>query len=394
MRRRPTPEAKVLRAKLGKRLNKTIIDDVVAGKLDTTAGNLDMDEIEQACRPIIFEVLPQQHQPHEPAEAFRMCVDIIRKRRKYIQGKAKAKVTVKKEKLTVKQEKDDFTLEQEKDDFTLEHVQALFSSQEQESQEQESQEQEDEDRSPAAPTPTIKCLGCPKTITLDEAFPESARATGDLVMARCKTCYDKEDDSNVSEDLCAQQARLNEKKRLALIKEKRQVAIAKKAAKKGKKAGSKNAAKKGKKAGWKFDLYANVMCQWPDSGYFIANIFARSKGKYHVYFPDDRKVLRNVEEKFLRAPSSTSKWGKVTRTDVLGHSFMHMIKKDASHPPGTPKCKGEFVVEALGTGRAINKYVCKRVSGINKKTNKKGKNFHFDVGYVMSSYVDAVFPLD
>ena len=71
-----------------------------------------------------------------------------------------------------------------------------------------------------------------------------------------------------------------------------------------------------------------------------------------------------------------------------------MIKKDASHPPGTPKCKGEFVVEALGTGRAINKYVCKRVSGINKKTNKKGKNFHFDVGYVMSSYVDAVFPLD
>ena len=206
---------KLLRQKLRKKLNR-MEGDVLAGRFDKENGALDMDQIETECRPVIYECLPENHAPHEPADAFRMCVDIIRKRRRYLQHKQGIAVlaAVKQEEQRRDQAEDNAPAEQANaddeeqanadDDFSMDAVNALFSS------------QESQERSPAAaaPPPPLQCLECTKNITRQEAFPESARAGGDLVIARCEECWQKYDNENVEEDLYAQRARLEEKNRL------------------------------------------------------------------------------------------------------------------------------------------------------------------------------------
>ena len=128
------------------------------------------------------------------------------------------------------------------------------------------------------------------------------------------------------------------------------------------------------------------MARWPDENgeSYPAQIFGADKKKYDVYFPTDGEVLYQVEESTLSKPTKKDgKWSQLTRKDFLTMgAFTH-----EKHVKGTPRMLGKWVIERMGEGRHINKYVC------GKKMGTKNFSF-FDMGYVQRLLLKEAFPFD
>ena len=140
------------------------------------------------------------------------------------------------------------------------------------------------------------------------------------------------------------------------------------------------AAKTTNKGKWEFDLHSNVLCKY-DGKFYPAQVFGRYKGKYHVYFPDDRFESKNVHASDLKSPPlPLPDWAKCDRK-----RFFHMSFKHNSMSPETPEVYGSFTVERLGKGKTANKYLC-RLDG------NETEEYWFDVGYVSNKLLMEIFP--
>ena len=137
-------------------------------------------------------------------------------------------------------------------------------------------------------------------------------------------------------------------------------------------------------------MHQNVLAKWPDDGvYYPAQIFGASRGKYNVYWPQDREVVKGMSGADIKLPPDDPQpnWAKCTRKEYFQLEFVH----DDPNAPGTPRrvsedvC-GKYQVLKLGTGTNINKYVCTR-------ENRGLEHFYFDVGYVQEKLLKAIFPL-
>ena len=140
------------------------------------------------------------------------------------------------------------------------------------------------------------------------------------------------------------------------------------------------AAKTTNKGKWEFDLHSNVLCKW-DGKFYPAQVFGRYKGKYHVYFPDDRFERRNVPASDIKSPPlPLPDWAKCDRK-----RFFHLSFKHNSMAPKTPEVYGSFTVERLGKGKTINQYLC-RLDG------NETEEYWFDIGYVSNKLLTDIFP--
>ena len=106
----------------------------------------------------------------------------------------------------------------------------------------------------------------------------------------------------------------------------------------------------------------------------------RSAGCYDVYFIEDQEVLKRVPEDKLQAAPRGAVWATMTREDFVGHNFKHKKARK-----GTPRSFGEFTVASMGTGRLINKYLCRSLEDCTR-------TFNFDMGYVQDSILQDLFP--
>ena len=237
-----SPEEKELRKELGRAL-KSLDHDLLSGVYTLPNGEFDRDGFEDVCRPIIYRVLGWEEGNVEdrdtPAICFDLCLDIAKKRKRYMkkQRKPKCLKPLRQRLQTVKEEPgamdygehpeeghalgpgamDDekhpeegrVVIDVEDDEID---VQALFSS---------SQEAESQEISPAAAAPRVddvQCASCPKQLKIEECFPESVRSVkGDLVFAQCSSCYKASEATISSYDANARKERKLEKERYVLF---------------------------------------------------------------------------------------------------------------------------------------------------------------------------------
>ena len=237
-----SPKEKELRKELGRAL-KSLDHDLLSGVYTLPNGEFDRDGFEDVCRPIIYHVLGWEEGNVEdrdtPAICFDLCLDIAKKRKRYMtkQHKPKCLKPLRQRLQTVKEEPgpmdygehpeeghalgpgamDDekhpeegrVVIDVEEDEID---VQALFSS---------SQEAESQEISPAAAAPRVddvQCASCPKQLKMEECFPESVRSVkGDLVFAQCSSCYKASEATISSYDANARNERKLEKERYVLL---------------------------------------------------------------------------------------------------------------------------------------------------------------------------------
>ena len=100
-----------------------------------------------------------------------------------------------------------------------------------------------------------------------------------------------------------------------------------------------------------------------------------------MYFIEDYEVL-DVTTAELRRPDMKAMWARVRRPDFLTMDFKYEDEDgDYDYP------KGKYVITKMGTGKNINKYVC-------RYTGKQGgtKRYFFDVGYCQKVLIKEIFP--
>ena len=98
--------------------------------------------------------------------------------------------------------------------------------------------------------------------------------------------------------------------------------------------------------------------------------------RYHVYFPEDSEIRKDVPEKAIRPPSAKGFWSK-TRIEFIGKSF--------TNPEGGDEHAAcEYIIKDVGTGEVMNKYVCEKKHEDDAEKNEEHvKQYLFDVGHVL-----------
>ena len=129
----------------------------------------------------------------------------------------------------------------------------------------------------------------------------------------------------------------------------------------------------------------NVVAKWTDGERYPAQIFGvDDKGKFDVYFPQDGEVLRQVNKSSMSRPKKKSQWSKIKRSQFVDlDNFEHDTQRK-----GVPKKFGKYRPVGIGTGKDINKFVC--------KSEEKGDDttYLFDMGYVQQKLLLKCFPLN
>ena len=160
----------------------------------------------------------------------------------------------------------------------------------------------------------------------------------------------------------------------------------------GKGKGGKGKAGKGKvpkekKPEKPFEVGENVLGLWQGAGWFRAQIFATSSGKYDLYFPEDGEEYLGAPKKHLKRPKKKENWTKLKREDYLDIVFTHT---DVYRNTPTEK-KGKFKALRVGKGPHTNRYICEYVTG--RKTITDNTEYPFDIGYVQKKLFTYFFPL-
>ena len=402
--------------------------------------------------PLIIGRSPKD--PNLAHTCFKMCLDIVKRRRRYLKSHIDLTVDDKEDsqidmtvqvKPEVKPEvKAEVKAEVKPEQVTASDGELPSASQIEELFKDDSQSQE------------FECAGCQKYITLEECYPESDR--GDASYFMCLQCWEKAEASAVVEtenaknyrsqkkdEVAAAAAKISEAKGNSSAKRKSPETNANKSSKTNANKSPKSRARKSPKVNAnkstksnankspksrarksskvnankspksrankspksrankspeanvedpkeqgdpKFKVGDTVIGYWPETNaWFQAQIFTySSSGKYGLYFPEDGAVYTDAPEHHLKRPKKGSNWSKLRRTDFLEIEFEH-----CSDYPGTPKKKGNFVVQKVGTGVNINKYVCEYV--VKRGRKKDTKKYYFDIGYVQKKLIKFFFPL-
>ena len=391
--KKPDDERK-LRGDLRERLY-VFDQDLVANKYQSceNPAYFDRDMFADACRPIIEELLEDDYEEFG-AKAFSMAVDVAKKRRKYLIEKANPKPKDK-EKSTIKKVKEEKVIKKVKEEKVIKPEKKVMEPKEKVIIDMADEDQTDSDEDVQAEVDALfdptdeededqqvsyQCYSCNEHMkSLEQCFPENQRHLS-RVMFLCRDCYKQQSNSvliaQVKDCIQRDEAKKSIENSAASNKSK-----AKKSAATNKSKVEKSAAANK----WKFDLHANVLCKW-DGEFYPAQVFGRYKNKYHVYFPDDREVRKNVDAADIKNPPQKPKkphWAKCDRTRFLQMGFKHTRQqhRNAKH---TPEVYGSFSIVKLGKGKTANHYVCK-LDGSNKEYN-------FDMGYVQNLLLGDIFP--
>ncbi len=417
LRMRKSPEDQslrnVLRVEMA-RLDNPLVND----EFHDASGKFDNDLFEDECRPIIANVLGEEGDGEDgeplfsqsPLQAYRMCLDIAKKRRRYllskvmkrvkvkakgkptkrvntkvkakgkptkrvntkVKGKGKPTKRVKREPIAAVGHADGpfATIDVEAEEAaenerTRAHVQQFFDD--------SSQEDNDNDAS------SYDCMYCSTSLaSIEDAYPESSRNDG-TVLFKCENCWKQSTEFLRQVNEGAQEARKVEKARLQAFKTKK-TAVTGVTQKKTAVTGVKQ------KKTLVFDLHENVLAKWPKTGgWYQAQVFGRRAGKYNVYFPEDDEVLRNcVPTDLKHPPTPLPNWAKMTRVEFLTMRFRENIVKKKGRKNVT-ECVHYQIIK-FATGKNINKYVC--------RNDTSGETKLFPAGYVQKKVLHEIFPLD
>ena len=367
------------------------MDEFLAGRYQNEKG-VQLDVLEDRCKPLIKSILDDVDRikfaqsigttpTKVPGVCFRLCVKILKKKkyntaakRRHKKPTAKKKTVVKKEPTSGVQTEEAQTVVLVDDgsvteiDSTQEEVDGLFDSQ--------------SSNQSSTPPVSYECFQCGDPIpSLDECYPEKNRKKK-YANHWCKKCYDA---SNKLERQNNNNQRIRGEIKQRLVKKK--IELDKKKKELEKRALDKNNSNARKKRvrktvyQYRYDLHDRVLCKWTSGkGWFRADIFARYKGTYSVYFWDDGEVRRGVKETDMKPVPKKEKWAVLNRFDPKEFEFNHDDKNRA----GCPTQLGRYIVRNTGKGRNINKYLCEYIG--KKPIALKMSKFYFDMGYVLTKY--------
>ena len=259
-----------------------------------------------------------------------------------------------------------------------------------------------------------QCWDCRKPIrSKADCFPKGSWGNFDQVLFRCKSCYEKHcaDLQVKTQDEAKERQKLKDeikKKKSATPKpttNKKSATPKKTTTKKSatpnktttkkksatpnktttKKSATPNKTTTTKKSATPnkttFEVGDNVLAKWKDGKRYPAQIFGVENNKFNVYFPQDKQVRLSVNKSSLSRPRAKAAWAQIKRTEYVGmDSFKHDQKR------GLPNKFGEYTPVGVGTGKNINKYIC--------KSTRKGDdtNYLFDMGYVQLKLLLKSFP--
>ena len=217
------------------------------------------------------------------------------------------------------------------------------------------------------------CWKCSKPIRCkSDCFPKGSWGIIDQVLFHCKSCWAENQD-----ELKAQtESESNERQKL---KDK----IAKKKLEKSTTPKPSKKSATPKTTGKLFNVGNNVIAKWTDGKSYPAQVFDTDGDKFSVYFPQDGETLVGIDKGSLSHPKATSVWSRLEREKFLNmDNFDHDEKRK-----GVPRKFGRYTPVAMGTGKNINKYVC--------KSSKDGddKDYLFDMGYVQTKLLMKTNPL-
>ena len=224
-----------------------------------------------------------------------------------------------------------------------------------------------------------QCWDCRKPIrSKADCFPKGSWGNFDQVLFRCKSCYEKHcaDLQVKTQDEAKERQKLKDE-----IKKKKSATpkpTTKKKSATPKKTTTKKSATPNKTT---FEVGDNVLAKWKDGKRYPAQIFGVENNKFNVYFPQDKQVRLSVNKSSLSRPRAKAAWAQIKRTEYVGmDSFKHDQKR------GLPNKFGEYTPVGVGTGKNINKYIC--------KSTRKGDdtNYLFDMGYVQLKLLLKSFP--
>jgi len=253
------------------------------------------------------------------------------------------------------------------------------------------------------------CWKCSKPIRCkSDCFPKGSWGIIDQVLFHCKSCWAENQD-----ELKAQtESESNERQKLKdkIAKKKLEKSTTPKPSKKSatpkpskksatpkpskksatpkpsKKSATPKPSKKSatpKTTGKLFNVGNNVIAKWTDGKSYPAQVFDTDGDKFSVYFPQDGETLVGIDKGSLSHPKATSVWSRLEREKFLNmDNFDHDEKRK-----GVPRKFGRYTPVAMGTGKNINKYVC--------KSSKDGddKDYLFDMGYVQTKLLMKTNPL-
>ena len=184
---------------------------------------------------------------------------------------------------------------------------------------------------------SYNCSSCNCSLKLSECYPEKSRQTLKPQQSKksrqtlkpqksqlfCKKCF--ETNNAILDSVGLKKAKSS---------------ASSKVTKKAKKPKSKSSASK-------FQVFDYVMAQYPGYGkkWFKAEIYAKYRGKYHLYFLEDNSTLLHVEEKALKKVVKQQAWTKLKRVDFLKKPF--------------DKKNEKWHAVKVGKGYRSNKYGCK-----------------------------------
>ena len=183
------------------------------------------------------------------------------------------------------------------------------------------------------------CTNCKKSLQLEECHPRDK----DAKQVFCKKCFDKNNkildaiDLSVEKDKDAHRPKATKKSNP-------------KANKKSKSKATKKSNPKADKKSDKYKVFDYVLAKYPGYGkkMFKAEVYAKYRGKYHLYFLEDDSTLKNVAEDALQPPGRGA-WTKMKRSDFLKKSFQ--------------KDDDEWHAVEVGKGYRANKYGCRQMVG-------------------------------
>lgn len=184
------------------------------------------------------------------------------------------------------------------------------------------------------------CQQCNKSMELDKCYPEIARKNPTpTTKFYCKNCFNKNNAILDEIDLTNSEQLPPKSKRAKTTKTKT----------------TKAKVIKAKTTKPKYKVSDYVLAQYPGFGevWFKAEIYAKYKGKYHLYFLEDGSHLKNVEEDALKEADTTEAWTKRKRNDFLNIPFDREGEK--------------WHAVEIGKRHRVNKYGIKPVG---KKTDK------------------------
>ena len=286
----------------------------------------DSDHFFQEVAPIVYSVTgaPDSCSDEElPGKCMIMAKDIMRRRRRYLKKKKKpdscsdvqqkpAKSSNVQQQPAKKRMRKRYIMQHNDfENFTIDDVDSLFETDKQQE------------------TLSYNCSSCNKSLKLPECYPEKSRHAPQKSQLFCKKCFAI---NNAILDSVDMSSKKDKQAKRAL---------------KPKSKSSKKKVTKAKKSGPKFKVSDYVMAQYPGYGnkWFKAEIYAKYRGKYNVYFLEDNSTLTNVEEKALKKAGTQQTWTKLKRVDFLKKPFEKKNEK--------------WHAVKVGKGYRQNKYGCK-----------------------------------